>query len=49
MVEDSLDNLATAKQLGMTTVLVGPGPAAPFVDHRAPTALAACRLVGSLF
>jgi putative hydrolase of the HAD superfamily len=49
MVEDSLDNLATAKQLGMTTVLVGPGPAASFVDHRAPSALAACHLVGSLF
>ena len=49
MVEDSLDNLETAKQLGMTTVLVGAGPSAPFVDHQAPTALDACRLVGSLF
>jgi putative hydrolase of the HAD superfamily len=49
MVEDSLDNLATAKDLGMTTVLVGAGPPAPFVDYQAPTAFAACRLVGSLF
>jgi putative hydrolase of the HAD superfamily len=49
MVEDSLDNLATAKELGMTTVLVGPDSSAPFVDHRAPTAVAASRLVGSLF
>jgi len=49
MVEDSLDNLSTAKELGMTTVLVGTGPSAPFVDHQTPTALAACRLVGSLF
>jgi putative hydrolase of the HAD superfamily len=49
MVEDSLDNLATAKQLGMTTVMVGTGRSAPFVDHQAPTALGACRLVGSLF
>lgn len=33
MVEDSLDNLRTAKQLGMRTVLVGSGPAGDFVDH----------------
>jgi len=48
MVEDSLANLATAKDLGMTTVLVGPDSAAPFVDHRAPTAIEASRLVASL-
>lgn len=47
MVEDSADNLATAKELGMTTVLVGPGPAPAFVDHRTTDATSAARLVAS--
>lgn len=47
MVEDSLDNLVTAGQLGMTTVLVGCGTAAADVDHRVPSALAAAQLVAS--
>ena len=32
MIEDSLENLRTAKALGMKTVLVGAGPEADFVD-----------------
>lgn len=46
MIEDSLENLRTAKALGMKTVLVGAGPKADFVDARidraaqVPTALA---------
>jgi putative hydrolase of the HAD superfamily len=47
MVEDSLDNLATAKHLGMTTVLVGRGAADASVDHQVPSALAAAQLVAS--
>ncbi|WP_429885695.1 pyrimidine 5'-nucleotidase [Geoalkalibacter halelectricus] len=38
MVEDSLPNLKTAKELGMSTVLVGSGEAAPYVDARASCA-----------
>ncbi|MDX9709600.1 MAG: pyrimidine 5'-nucleotidase [Trichloromonas sp.] len=34
MIEDSLENLRTAKALGMKTVLVGAGPEADFVDAR---------------
>lgn len=34
MVEDSLANLRTAKELGMGTILVGDTPAAPYVDAR---------------
>jgi putative hydrolase of the HAD superfamily len=34
MVEDSPENLRTAKALGMRTVLVGTGPAPAFVDVR---------------
>ncbi len=34
MVEDTLENLLTAKQLGMGTVLVGPPCNEPFVDVR---------------
>ena len=34
MVEDSLDNLRTAKQLGMTTLLVGPSIEDAHIDHR---------------
>ncbi|WP_432822146.1 pyrimidine 5'-nucleotidase [Trichloromonas sp.] len=34
MVEDSVENLKTAKQLGMKTVLVGDGPQPDFVDAR---------------
>lgn len=45
MIEDSRENLATAKQLGMATVLVGPGPPAPFVDYQVVDATAAARLV----
>jgi len=48
MVEDSLDNLATAKQLGMTTVLVSERPAgSPDVDHQVPSARLAAQLVAS--
>lgn len=47
MIEDSLENLRTAKALGMKTVLVGAGPETDFVDARidraaqVPSALAA--------
>ncbi len=34
MIEDSLENLRTAKDLGMKTVLVGRGPQPEFVDVR---------------
>ena len=48
MVEDSLDNLATAKQLGMTTVLVAARPAeSGAVDHQVATASQAAELVAS--
>ena len=47
MVEDSLANLATAKQLGMTTVLVGAESSGAPVDHRVPSARAAAQLVAS--
>lgn len=50
MVEDSLDNLATAKRLGMTTVLVGEQPVCdPYVDHQTLTASKAAQLVASWF
>jgi putative hydrolase of the HAD superfamily len=32
MVEDSPENLRTAKELGMGTILVGNGASHPFVD-----------------
>ncbi|TYO99306.1 putative hydrolase of the HAD superfamily [Geothermobacter ehrlichii] len=48
MVEDSLDNLHTAKKLGMATVLVGEGPAAAHVDHHAPDVCSAARAVDDL-
>ncbi len=38
MVEDSVENLRTAKELGMGTVLVGPGDPPPFVDVQVATA-----------
>jgi putative hydrolase of the HAD superfamily len=38
MVEDSPENLRTAKTLGMGTVLVGALPATPHVDVQIPTA-----------
>jgi len=48
MVEDSLDNLATAKRLGMTTVLVGGERTCnPAVDHQVATASLAAQLVAS--
>jgi len=48
MVEDSLANLATAKQLGMTTVLVAQHPAnAAAIDHQVATASQAAQLVTS--
>ncbi|GAB6083300.1 pyrimidine 5'-nucleotidase [Desulfuromonas carbonis] len=48
MVEDSLANLATAKQLGMTTVLVAQRSAnAAVVDHQVATASQAAQLVTS--
>jgi putative hydrolase of the HAD superfamily len=45
MVEDSLDNLQTAKQLRMTTVLVGAETREAFVDHRVESAHAAAELL----
>jgi putative hydrolase of the HAD superfamily len=36
MIEDSRDNLRTAKELGMTTVLVGSGSTPAFVDLHLP-------------
>ncbi|AMV73795.1 HAD superfamily hydrolase [Desulfuromonas sp. DDH964] len=48
MVEDSLANLATAKQLGMTTVLVAQDPEqSAVVDHQVATASQAAQLVTS--
>jgi putative hydrolase of the HAD superfamily len=38
MVEDSPENLRTAKALGMGTILVGPLPDTPHADVRIPTA-----------
>jgi putative hydrolase of the HAD superfamily len=38
MVEDSLANLRTAKELGMGTILVGQSPSAPYVDAWIPRA-----------
>ncbi len=37
MVEDSLENLRTAKELGMGTILVGDLPASPQVDVHIPS------------
>lgn len=48
MIEDSLDNLQTAKQLGMTTILVGQGPASADVDHHVPDVYSAAETVGTL-
>lgn len=48
MVEDSLENLLTAKELGMTTILVGGGPAADHVDHHVADARSAAEAVNSL-
>lgn len=41
MIEDSVENLRTAKALGMTTILVGEGPGSAHVDHQVPHVLAA--------
>ncbi|NLC69864.1 MAG: pyrimidine 5'-nucleotidase [Desulfuromonadaceae bacterium] len=38
MVEDTLENLKTAKELGMSTVWVGEGDTPSFVDHRVGSA-----------
>lgn len=38
MVEDSAENLRTARELGMGTVLVGRGERPPFVDVQVPAA-----------
>ncbi len=38
MIEDSIPNLETAKQLGMRTVLVGPEHCAPYIDVRVASA-----------
>lgn len=38
MIEDSVPNLETAKQLGMRTVLVGPEHAASYIDARVASA-----------
>jgi len=40
MVEDNLENLRTAKGMGMGTILVGEGPAAEYVDRQVSTAAA---------
>ena len=48
MVEDSLSNLETAKQLGMITILVGAGQAAAHVDHQVPDARGAATAVSAL-
>lgn len=45
MIEDSIDNLLTAKQLDMTTVLVGTETRETFVDHRVASAHAAAELL----
>lgn len=51
MVEDSAENLRTAKELGMGTILVGPGECPPFADAQVasasevPSALARWRAV----
>jgi putative hydrolase of the HAD superfamily len=39
MVEDSRENLRTAKELGMGTVLVGGGECPAYVDAQVPAAL----------
>jgi len=43
MIEDSRDNLQTAKQLGMGTVLVGAGATPAYVDVHLPDARAIAR------
>lgn len=45
MIEDSLPNLQTAKQLGMTTVHVGSGNTDNWIDHQVPDATSAARLL----
>ncbi|PLX82772.1 MAG: pyrimidine 5'-nucleotidase [Desulfuromonas sp.] len=45
MIEDSLPNLQTAKQLGMTTVHVGSGTTGNWIDHQVPDAACAARLL----
>jgi putative hydrolase of the HAD superfamily len=47
MIEDSLANLQTAKGLGMTTILVGSGAAAAYVDHHVPDARSAAEAVAA--
>ncbi len=48
MVEDSLENLQTAKDLGMTTILVGRDSGAAHVDHHVADARAAAEAVAEL-
>jgi putative hydrolase of the HAD superfamily len=49
MVEDSAENLQTAKRLGMKTVLVGAGPGKPaYVDLKIRTVLELPRKLGRL-
>jgi len=45
-IEDSLPNLQTAKQLGMTTVLVGDTVPDDFVDHHSRDARGAAEVIG---
>jgi len=47
MVEDSSENLRTAKALGMRTVLVGAAPAPPFVDLCIATAAGIGAVMGA--
>ncbi|KIH75662.1 putative hydrolase of the HAD superfamily [Geoalkalibacter ferrihydriticus] len=47
MVEDSLPNLKTAKELGMKTILVGPRAVAPYVDVQVACAEQAAAYLGS--
>jgi putative hydrolase of the HAD superfamily len=46
LIEDTIQNLAPARALGMTTILVGEPPAGPTatIDHVVPDVLAAVRV-----
>jgi len=46
MVEDTVENLRTAKDLGMGTVLVGQGPSTAFVDVQVTEACHVAQVVG---
>ena len=48
MIEDSVDNLRTAKQLGMTTILVGSNARDQHIDFLVPDVLTATKTVATL-